>query len=93
MEQKRCVDAGCDAAVGEIELTQGVSVTSIDRLGIGLVPNDVAKVVVKLIDAPNGSTFGTHFPVGWLTHILYYLSQVLPAPLMRVINRMVVQKY
>lgn len=68
------------------DMTKDLHVTSIDRLGINLTVDDVAKTICKLTCRPNSKISGTHFPVGMPAKILQGLSQVSPDPLMRFIN-------
>lgn len=70
-------------------MTQDVKVTSISRLGIGLTPNHVASVIIKLIDKPNQHIQATHFPVGKPASALYYLEQITPTPITRWLNQLV----
>ena len=68
------------------DMTKDLHVTSIDRLGINLTVDDVAKTICKLTCRPNSKISGTHFPVGMPAKILQGLSQVSPDPIMRFIN-------
>ena len=68
------------------DMTKDLHVTSIDRLGINLTVDDVAKTICKLTCRPNSKISGTHYPVGMPAKILQGLSQVSPDPLMRFIN-------
>ena len=68
------------------DMTKDLKVTSIDRLGINLTVDDVAKAICKLTCRANSKISGTHYPVGMPAKILQSLSQVSPDPLMRFIN-------
>lgn len=67
-------------------MTKDVSVTSINRLGINLTVDDVAKKLCKLSSSPNRKLSRTHYPIGMPAKVLQSLSQVSPDPLMRFIN-------
>lgn len=68
------------------DLTKDIKVTSIDRLGINLTVDDVAKTLCSLTCKPNSKIHGSHYPVGVPATVLQKLSQVAPDPLMRWIN-------
>ena len=68
------------------DMTKDLHVTSIDRLGINLTVDDVAKTICKLTCRPNSKISATHYPVGMPAKILQSLSQVSPDPIMRFIN-------
>lgn len=68
------------------DLTKDISVTSIDRLGINLTVDDVAKTLCGLVNKPNDKIHATHYPVGMPAKVLQTLSQISPDPLMRWIN-------
>ena len=68
------------------DMTKNVKVTSIDRLGINLTVDDVAKILCKLSSNPNRKLTRTHYPIGLPAKLLQNLSQVSPDILMRWIN-------
>ena len=68
------------------DMTKDLKVTSIDRLGINLTVDDVAKTICKLTCRANSKISRTHYPVGMPAKILQGLSQVSPDPIMRFIN-------
>ena len=68
------------------DMTKDISVTSIDRLGINLTVDDVAKKLCKLSGCPNRKISRTHYPIGLPAKVLHKASQVSPDPLMRFIN-------
>ncbi|TXD97150.1 SDR family NAD(P)-dependent oxidoreductase [Psychrobacter frigidicola] len=68
------------------DMTKDINVTSINRLGINLTVDDVAKKLCKLSSSPNRKISRTHYPIGMPAKVLHKLSQVSPDPLMRFIN-------
>lgn len=68
------------------DMTRDISVTSIDRLGINLTVDDVAKKLCKLSVCPNRKIKATHYPIGMPAKVLQTAAQVAPDPLMRFIN-------
>jgi NAD(P)-dependent dehydrogenase (short-subunit alcohol dehydrogenase family) len=68
------------------DMTKDASVTSIDRLGINLTVDDVAKSLCKLSTSRNRKLKSTHYPIGVPAKVLQKLAQVSPDPLMRWIN-------
>ncbi|WP_352336779.1 SDR family NAD(P)-dependent oxidoreductase [Psychrobacter sp. 16-MNA-CIBAN-0192] len=68
------------------DMTKDLHVTSIDRLGINLTVDDVAKTICRLTCRPNSKISGTHYPVGMPAKVLQGLSQISPDPIMRFIN-------
>ena len=68
------------------DMTKDISVTSIDRLGINLTVDDVAKKLTKLSCCPNRKLKATHYPIGLPAKVLQKASQVAPDPIMRLIN-------
>ena len=68
------------------DMTKDIEVTSIDRLGINLTVDDVAKTLCKLSGKPNRKLSSTHYPIGMPAKLLHKASQVAPDPLMRFIN-------
>ncbi|WP_019672225.1 SDR family NAD(P)-dependent oxidoreductase [Psychrobacter lutiphocae] len=72
------------------DMTKGVHVTSIDRLGLNLTPEDVGKLLCKLATSPNTKLTKTHYSVGIPAKIFSTLAQVAPsAGLVRWVNKMV----
>lgn len=67
-------------------LTDGIHVTSIDRLGLHLSADDVAKKLVKLSTTPNQNINKVHYPIGLPSQLLYRLADISPSPMVRVIN-------
>lgn len=68
------------------DMTADIQVTSIDRLGINLTVDDVAKTVGKLTTRPNHKLKSTHYTVGMPAKVFHTLSQVTPDPLIRWVN-------
>ena len=70
-------------------MTAGAKVTSIDRLGIKLSANDVAKKLYKLSTTANNKLARTHYPVGLPATVLEGLAQVTPDGISRWLNKQV----
>lgn len=68
------------------DMTKDISVTSIDRLGINLTVEDVAKKLAKLSTCANRKLKATHYPIGLPAKVLQKASQVAPDPIMRFVN-------
>lgn len=68
------------------DMTKDLSVTSINRLGINLTVDDVAKKLCKLTCSPNHKLSRTHYPIGMPAKVLQSLAQVSPDPILRFIN-------
>lgn len=68
------------------DMTQGVDVTSINRLGMHLTADDVAKTLFKLAVAPNRKVTKVHYPVGLPAKVFEGLAQVTPASITRWMN-------
>ncbi len=68
------------------DMTEDLSVTSIERLGINLTVNDVAKILCKLTTRPNRKIKSTHYSVGMPAKVFQTLSQVTPDPVIRWVN-------
>lgn len=68
------------------DMTADIDVTSIDRLGINLNVNDVAKTLCKLSTSPNRKLKSTHYTVGMPAKVFQALSQVTPDPVIRWVN-------
>lgn len=68
------------------DMTKNLSVTSINRLGINLTVDDVAKKLCKLTCSPNRKLSRTHYPIGIPAKVLQSLAQVSPDPILRFIN-------
>ncbi|WP_435979942.1 SDR family oxidoreductase [Psychrobacter sp. DM4] len=69
------------------DMTKDIEVTSIDRLGINLTVDDVAKKLCKLASSPNRKITRTHYPIGLPAKILQTTSQVTPDVIIRMINK------
>lgn len=74
------------------DMTADIDVTSIDRLGINLNVNDVAKTLCKLTTSPNRKLKSTHYSVGMPAKLFQTLSQVTPDSLIRWVNTKVGSK-
>ncbi|PYE40703.1 SDR family NAD(P)-dependent oxidoreductase [Psychrobacter fozii] len=68
------------------DMTADIEVTSIDRLGINLDVNDVAKTLCKLTTSPNRKLRSTHYSVGLPAKLFQTLAQVAPDSLIRWVN-------
>lgn len=68
-------------------MTKDIEVTSIDRLGINLTVDDVAKKLCKLSCRNNQKITRTHYPIGLPAKILQSTSQVTPDVVIRFINK------
>ncbi|MBO1530260.1 SDR family NAD(P)-dependent oxidoreductase [Psychrobacter sp. F1192] len=68
------------------DMTKDIEVTSIDRLGINLTVNDVAKTLGKLTVSPNRKLKSTHYSVGMPAKVFQTLAQVTPDPIIRWVN-------
>ncbi|MGO2019917.1 SDR family NAD(P)-dependent oxidoreductase [Psychrobacter sp.] len=68
------------------DMTADIEVTSIDRLGINLNVNDVAKTLCKLTSSPNRKLKRTHYSVGIPAKIFQAVSQVTPDSVIRWVN-------
>ncbi|WP_299185528.1 SDR family NAD(P)-dependent oxidoreductase [uncultured Psychrobacter sp.] len=68
------------------DMTKDIEVTSIERLGINLTVNDVAKTLCKLTTRPNRKLKSTHYSVGMPAKVFQTLSQVTPDPVIRWVN-------
>ncbi|PNK61106.1 SDR family NAD(P)-dependent oxidoreductase [Psychrobacter sp. FDAARGOS_221] len=74
----------------QTDMTKGVSVTSIDRLGLNLTADDVGKLLYKLSVAPNKKLTKTHYSVGIPAKVFNALAQISPsASMVRWVNKMV----
>jgi len=69
------------------DMTKDIEVTSIDRLGINLTVDDVAKKLCKLSISSNRKISKTHYPIGLPAKILQTTSQVTPDSVIRFINK------
>lgn len=69
------------------DMTKDIEVTSIDRLGINLTVDDVAKKLCKLSTSSNRKITRTHYPIGLPAKILQSTSQVTPDSVIRFINK------
>lgn len=68
------------------DMTTDIKVTSIDRLGINLTANDVAKTLCKLATQPNHKLKSVHYTVGMPAKAFQALAQVTPDSLIRWVN-------
>ena len=68
------------------DMTQGVEVTSINRLGMHLTADDVAKTLFKLATTPNRKLSKVHYPVGLPAKVFEGLAQVTPSGITRWMN-------
>ncbi len=69
------------------DMTKGIEVKSIGRLGINLTVNDVAKTLCKLSTSANRKIKGIHYSVGLPAKVFQTLAQVTPDPIIRFVNR------
>lgn len=69
------------------DMTKGIEVKSIGRLGINLTVNDVAKTLYKLSTSSNRKIKGIHYSVGLPAKVFQTLAQVTPDPIIRFVNR------
>ncbi|WP_201613860.1 SDR family NAD(P)-dependent oxidoreductase [Psychrobacter sp. JCM 18902] len=68
------------------DMTADIEVTSMDRLGIHLTVNDVAKTLCKLTTSPNRKLKSTHYSVGMPAKLFQAVSQVTPDSVIRWVN-------
>lgn len=68
------------------DMTADINVTSVDRLGINLTVNDVAKTLCKLTTRPNRKLKSVHYTVGMPAKAFQTLAQITPDPLIRWVN-------
>lgn len=68
------------------DMTADIDVTSMDRLGVHLTVDDVAKTLCKLAARSNRQLKRTHYSVGIPAALFQTLSQVTPDSLIRWIN-------
>ncbi|WP_367110805.1 SDR family NAD(P)-dependent oxidoreductase [uncultured Psychrobacter sp.] len=68
------------------DMTKDIAVTSIERLGIHLTVDDIAKSLYKLCSRPNRKLSRTHYPIGMPAKVFHKLSQVTPDPVIRFVN-------
>ena len=71
------------------DMTKDIEVTSIDRLGINLTVDDVAKKLCQLSSTPNRKISKTHYAVGFPARVLQNVSQVTPDSIIRFFNKKV----
>lgn len=69
------------------DMTDGIKVTSIQRLGLHLTAEDVAKKLCRLSCQHNDKLRKVHYPVGMPATLLQHVAQVAPDRLTRAINR------
>ena len=68
------------------DMTADINVTSVERLGINLTVNDVAKTLCKLSTRPNRKLKSVHYTVGMPAKTFQTLAQITPDPLIRWVN-------
>ena len=68
------------------DMTADINVTSVERLGINLTVNDVAKTLCKLSTRPNRKLKSVHYTVGMPAKAFQTLAQITPDPLIRWVN-------
>ncbi|BFM01958.1 SDR family oxidoreductase [Psychrobacter alimentarius] len=68
------------------DMTTDINVTSVERLGINLTVNDVAKTLCKLTTRPNRKLKSVHYTVGMPAKAFQTLAQITPDPLIRWVN-------
>lgn len=68
------------------DMTADINVTSVERLGINLTVNDVAKTLCKLTTRPNRKLKSVHYTVGMPAKAFQTLAQITPDPLIRWVN-------
>lgn len=73
-------------------MTKDITVTSIDRLGLRLSADDVAKKIVQLSITANQDIHKVHYPIGLPSQLLYQLADISPTPVVRVINSWVASR-
>ena len=71
------------------DMTKDIEVTSIDRLGINLTVDDVAKKLCQLSSRPNRKISKTHYAIGFPARVLQNVSQVTPDSIIRFFNKKV----
>ena len=69
------------------DMTAEAEVTSIERLGINLTADDIAKKLYKLSTTANDKLTATHYPVGLPAKVLNGLAQVTPNSISRWLNQ------
>ena len=69
------------------DMTAGAEVTSIERLGINLTADDIAKKLYKLSTTANNKLTATHYPIGLPAKVLNGLAQVTPNSISRWLNQ------
>lgn len=74
------------------DMTKDLEVTSIDRLGINLTVDDVAKTICNLTCRTNDRISEVHYSVGMPAKVIQKLSQVAPDSLIRFISSKVSAK-
>lgn len=67
-------------------MLDGVETSGTNRLGVRLTPDDVAKSVADVVEAPRRKPTKTHHPVGLQAKILFMTSHFSPAWLTRFVN-------
>ncbi|WP_435950294.1 SDR family NAD(P)-dependent oxidoreductase [Psychrobacter sp. DM8] len=74
------------------DMTKDLEVTSIDRLGINLSVDDVAKTICSLSCRTNDRISEVHYSVGMPAKVIQKLSQVAPDSLIRFVSSKVSAK-
>lgn len=69
------------------DMTKGINVTSINRLGMHLTADDVAKTLYKLATSPNQKLSKTHYAVGLPAKVFESLAQITPDKITRWMNQ------
>lgn len=69
------------------DMTNGIEVTSIDRLGLNLMPEDVAKTLCNLAKSPNKKLSKTHYTVGMPAKVMNGLAQITPDKINRLLTK------
>lgn len=64
----------------------GMQAGSIERMGVKLQPEDVARAIIKVIHTPNSRWQNTHQPVGLTAKILHPLAGFAPEWLKRFVH-------
>ena len=68
------------------DMTADIKVTSLERLGINLTVDDVAKILCKLTTRPNRKLKSVHYSVGMPAKAFQTLAQITPDPVIRWVN-------
>lgn len=68
------------------DMTKDLKVASIDRLGIHLTADDVAKSISKLTVAANSKITAVHYSVGFTAKFVHAFSQLAPDSILHLIH-------